>query len=61
MNMIRARVIETQEVVLVDDEPIYFNHAKCYNMWHNSESGMVYHDYELEFIDKRLQKENDQT
>lgn len=57
MTKIRARVIETNEEVLVDDKPIDL----CYNMWHNSENGRTYHDDDLEFIDKRLQKENDQT
>lgn len=57
MTKIRARVIATNEEVLVDDEPIY----SWYNMWHNSENGWTYHDDDLEFIDKRLQKENDQT
>lgn len=60
MNKIRARVIKTNEVVLVDDQPIDFIDTTCYNMWHNSENGMTYHDDDLEFIDKRLQK-NDQT
>ena len=57
MKKIRARVISTNEEVLVDDEPI----DSWYNMWHNSENGWTYHDDELEFIDERLQSNDDQT
>ena len=53
---IRARVIDTDEEVLVDDHPIDFFHTTYYNMWHNTENGMTYHDDDLEFIDERLQK-----
>lgn len=48
---IRARVIESDEEVLVDD----FDIDGIYNMWHNTENGMIYHDDELEFLDPRLQ------
>lgn len=53
---IRARVIDTDEEVLVDDHPIDFFHTTYYNMWHNTDNGMTYHDDDLEFIDERLQK-----
>lgn len=48
---IRARVIESDEEVLVDD----FDIDGIYNMWHSTESGIIYHDDELEFLDPRLQ------
>ena len=57
MTKIRARDISTNEEILVDDEPI----NSWYNMWHNSENGLTYHDDELDFIDKRLQSNDDQT
>ena len=54
---IRARVIDTDEEVMVDDHPIEMFSNSWYNMWHNSEDGMTYHDDDLEFIDERLQKD----
>ena len=53
---IKARVIDTGEEVMVDDQPIVHFGTSYYNMWHNTENGMTYHDDDLEFIDERLQK-----
>ena len=53
---IKARVIDTGEEVMVDDQPIVQFGTSYYNMWHNTENGMTYHDDDLEFIDERLQK-----
>ena len=53
---IKARVIDTGEEVMVDDQPIVQFSTSYYNMWHNTENGMTYHDDDLEFIDERLQK-----
>ena len=54
--MIRARVIDSGEEVMVDDFSIEDFGTSYYNMWHNTESGITYHDDDLEFIDERLQK-----
>lgn len=51
-NKLRARVISTGKIVLVDDAPI----DGIYNMWHTASDGQEFHDDELEFIDERLQK-----
>lgn len=51
-NKLRARVISTGKIVLVDDAPI----DGIYNMWHTASDGKEFHDDELEFIDERLQK-----
>ena len=53
-DKLRARVISTGKIVLVDDAPI----DGIYNMWHSASDGSEYHDDELEFIDERLQKRN---
>lgn len=53
---IKARVIETGEVIEVDDCPVHLGICKCYNMWHFDIEGNVYHDDDLEFIDERLQQ-----
>lgn len=53
---IKARVIDSGEEVMVDDQPIVKFGTSYYNMWHNTDNGMTYHDDDLEFIDERLQK-----
>lgn len=52
---IKARVISTGAIVHVDDAPIGFGLVRFYNMWHNDTDGGVWHDDELEFLEKRLQ------
>ena len=49
---IKAKVIETGKIMMVDDEGI----DGIYNMWHNDMDGYIYHDDELEFLEERLQK-----
>lgn len=52
---IKARVIGTGAIVLVDDAPISFGLLRFYNMWHNDTEGRVWHDDDLEFLEERLQ------
>lgn len=54
-QLVPARVISTDQRVLVDDLPLWFGFVKCYNMWHSDIDGNVWHDDELEFIGQRYQ------
>ncbi len=53
---IKARVIDTDEEVMVDDYPIVDLGTSYYNMWHDADNGITYHDDDLEFLEERLQK-----
>ena len=55
IRTIAARVIRTGKTVDVDDHPIWFGFNRCYNPYHVSKDGKVYHDHELVFLEPRLQ------
>lgn len=52
---VKARVLETNEIVVVDDEGAFPNNPwNWYSaMWHTTEDGRIFHDDDLEFLSER--------
>lgn len=60
IQLIKARVIATGQIVEVDDHPIWFGFVRIYNPTHIASDGTEYEDEELEFLEPRLQLYNQQ-